>query len=86
MRMLYDGLLSRAASLGSPGIDALRWLLPVRPGDRLRVRLTTIETRPSKSKPDRGLVRSRWHVINQQDQLVMTMEGTNMYLRRESAA
>jgi acyl dehydratase len=86
MRMLYDGMLSRAASLGSPGVDEVRWLEPVRPGDLLRVRLITIDTRPSRSKPDRGLVRSKWEVYNQRDQLVMTMEGINMYLRRDPPA
>jgi acyl dehydratase len=82
MRMLYDGMLSRAASLGSPGVDSVRWLKPVRPGDTLHLRLTVLEQRPSKSKLDRGLTRAEWRVFNQQDELVLTMEGINMYLRR----
>jgi acyl dehydratase len=81
MRTLYDQVLSRAASLGSPGVDQLRWLKPVRPGDTLRTRLTVLEARPSQSKPDRGVVRSRWEVFNQTGELVMTMQGVNMYLR-----
>lgn len=82
MRTLVDQVLSRAASLASPGIDHIRWLKPVRPGDTLRTRLTVLEARPSSSKPDRGLVRSRWEVQNQHGELVMTMEGMTMYRRR----
>jgi len=82
MRMVCDGVLSRAASLGSPGVDSIRWLKPVRPGDTLRSRFTVLEQRASTTKPDRGVVRAEWRVLNQNDELVMTMEGVNMYLRR----
>jgi acyl dehydratase len=85
MRLLYEGLLRRAASLGSPGVDQVRWLMPVRPGDTLRAKMEVIESRASKSKPDRGVVRSRWEVRNQDGELVMTMEGTGMYRRRPGA-
>lgn len=85
MRMLYDGLLERAASLGSPGVDNVRWLEPVRPGDTLRARMRVLETRPSRSKPDRGTIKSRWEVLNQNDEMVMTMEGYGMYRRRGPA-
>jgi len=84
MRLLYDGLLSRAASLGSPGVDSVRWLKPVRPGDTLRARMTIVEAHPSRSKPDRGTIKSKWEVLNQNDELVMTMEGMGMYRRRPS--
>lgn len=84
MRMLYDGLLSRAASLGSPGVDAVRWLKPVRPGDRLHARMTIVEAHASRSKPDRGTIKSKWEVFNQNDELVMTMEGVGMYRRRDT--
>jgi acyl dehydratase len=84
MRMLYDGVLIRAASLGSPGVDSVRWLKPVRPGDALRARMTIVEARPSRSKPDRGTINSKWEVFNQNDELVMTMEGMGMYRRRPS--
>jgi hypothetical protein len=64
MRMMCDGYLHRAAGLGSPGIENLKWLLPVRPGDTLRVRLTVLGARPLKSKPGVGFVKSRHEVLN----------------------
>jgi acyl dehydratase len=82
MRMMCDGYLLDAASQGSPGIDALRWHQPVRPGDTLRVRMDILEARPMNSKAHIGLVRSRWTVRNQRDETVMTMEGWGMFLRR----
>jgi acyl dehydratase len=85
MRLLYDGLLAHAASLGSPGVDSVRWLEPVRPGDTLHARMTIVDSRPSSSKPDRGTIKSKWEVLNQNDELVMTMEGVGMYGRRETA-
>jgi ornithine cyclodeaminase len=86
MRMLCDHYLLESSSLGSPGIDALRWLLPVYPGDRLSVRFTPLESRPMASRPTVGLVRSRWEVLNQQRETVLTMEGWGMFGRRHSAA
>ena len=71
-------------SLGSPGIDSLRWTRPVYPGDTLRVRLEVLEARPMGSRPDVGLVRQRWQVLNQQREVVMTMEGWGMFRRRWS--
>lgn len=82
MRMIYDGFLLRAACLGSPGVDNLRWLKPVRPGDVLRVRMTIVEARPSRSKPDRGTVKLNWEVFNQNDEPVMTIDGVQIYRRR----
>ena len=82
MRMMCDDYLLDAASLGSPGIDQLRWLKPVCPGDTLRVRLTVLEARPMNSRPGVGLVRSRWEVLNQHRVLVLTMEGWGMFRRR----
>ncbi len=84
MRLLYDGLIKRAASMGSPGIDNIRWLKPVRPGDTLRAQMTIMETHASASRPDRGLIKSNWEVFNQNDELVMTMVGVGMYRRRDS--
>lgn len=86
MRMVCDNYLLKAASLGSPGVDQIRWLRPVRPGDLLRLRLTTREVRLSQSKPDRGVVRSGWELLNQHDEVVLTMEGMGMFLRRPAAA
>ncbi len=69
MREVVWYYLPRAASLGSPGVDELRWYLPVRPGDRLTVRMTVLETSRSRSKPDRGVVTSLFEVLNQEKRL-----------------
>ena len=82
MRMMCDAYLLRSASLGSPGIDALRWHHPVRPGDTLRARLEVIAARPMASRPGVGLVQSRWTVRNQDEVTVLTMEGWGMFRRR----
>jgi len=82
MRIFYDGYLKDTAGLGSPGIDELRWLKPVRPGDTLTVRLTVLETVASRSKPDRGIVRSLMEVLNQHGEIVMTTKGVNFVTRR----
>ena len=82
MRLLVNQYLPPAASLASPGIDELRWHRPVRPGDELRVRVTVIEARPSRSKPDRGLLRSRIEVLEAGGSAVMTMIGLNIVRRR----
>ena len=85
MRLLVDHYLSHVASLGSPGIDELRWLKPVRPGDELTVRVTVLETRRSRSKPDRGIVRSFVEVLNQGGEVVMTLKAVN-FMRCRTAA
>ena len=85
MRMMVDGDLREAASLGPPGIDELRWVKPVHPGDALRVRFEVPQARPMATRPEAGLVRSRWEVVNQNDEVVMTMEGWSMYRRRQAA-
>jgi acyl dehydratase len=86
MRMMCDAYLLDAASLGSPGLDNLRWVAPVRPDDTLRVRLTVLAARPMQSKPHVGLVQSRWEVFNQHDQLVLDMQGWGMFARRDAGA
>lgn len=85
MRMMCDGYLLRSASLGSPGIDQIRWLRPVRPGDVLRAEMVVQDARASKTKPDRGVVKSAWKVFNQNDELVMSMQGLGMFRRRHPA-
>ena len=82
MRILCDGLLTDTASLGSPGIDELRWLKPVRPGDTLSVRMTVLEAIASRSKPDRGLIRSLTEMRNQHGEVVLTARGLSLFGRR----
>jgi acyl dehydratase len=82
MRMMCDDYLLESASMGSPGVENLKWLKPVYPGDTLRVRLTVLEARRMASKPHIGLVRSRWEVLNQRTEAVLTMEGWGMFARR----
>ena len=82
MRMMYRGWLSDAASMGSPGVDSLKWLRPVRPGDTLSGRSVVIEVRASKSKPDRGFVKMRHEVTNAQGEVVMLAENPIMLSRR----
>ncbi|MCL5777878.1 MaoC family dehydratase [Limibaculum sp. FT325] len=74
------------ASMGSPGMDALRWLKPVRPGDRLRLRVEVTESRASRSKPDRGIARFAHTVLNQNDEAVMTYDTMVILARRPGAA
>jgi acyl dehydratase len=85
MRMVCDDYIIDAASMGSPGVDLIRWKLPVRPGDVLHMRLTVLEVKPSQSKPDRGIVRSHWEVLDQRNEVVMTSEGIGMFRRRPAA-
>jgi acyl dehydratase len=84
MRLLYDGLVKDTISLGSPGVDELRWVKPVRPGDTLSARLTVLECIPSRSKPDRGVVRSAIEMRNQHDEVVVTSKGLSLFGRRPS--
>jgi len=82
MRMICDQYLLEADSMGSPGVDEVRWVKPVRPGDTLRLKSTVLETRASASRPDMGTVRSRSEVYNQRGELVMHMSGVGMFRRR----
>jgi acyl dehydratase len=86
MRILVEHYLARGAAVASPGVDELRWLQPVRPGDVLRVRVTVLEARRSRSKPDRGLVRTRIEALNQDDAVVMSMIAMNLFLCRVPGA
>jgi len=82
MRLMCDGYLLETSCVGSPGIDELRFVRPVRPGDALRFRSTVLEAAPSRSKPNRGTVTFRWEVVNQDDELVLSMVGRQLFLRR----
>jgi acyl dehydratase len=84
MRLFVDNYLSSVASLASPGVDELRWLKPVRPGDTLRIRVTVTEARRSRSKPDRGIVRTLIEVLNQRGETVSTMNAMNLLRCRRS--
>src|SRR5450631_3845671 len=86
MRLYVEHYLTHVASLASPGLDELRWLKPVRPGDTLSVRVTVLKTVPSKSKPDRGAVTSFVEAINQAGDIVMTFKGVNIIAKRPPAS
>ena len=79
MRLVADHFLPKVASLGSPGIDEIRWTRPVRPGDSLSIRISILEGKRSTSKPDRGVVRSLVEVLNQKQECVMTVRAMNMF-------
>lgn len=85
MRLYADHYLSKVASLASPGVDELRWLLPVRPGHELSVRVTVVQTRRSTSKPDRGVVHSFIEVLNQDRETVMSLKAVNLLRCRDAA-
>jgi acyl dehydratase len=86
MRHLVDYYVSPESSLGSPGIDDIRWPRPVRPGDKLRVQATVLEARRSASKPDRGIVKSLAELINRDGDLVMKLTANNFILLRDPSA
>jgi acyl dehydratase len=83
MRLLVDGFVVTVAnSMGSPGVDKIEWLKPVRPGDTLSGRLTILEMIPSKSRPDRGTLKTLGEMINQHGETVMTTRGVGFFGRR----
>ena len=82
MRLIVDSMMNGSSSMGSPGLDKVRWHLPVRAGDTLRVRYLTTQVKASSSRPDRGVVWSTWQASNQHDELVCTIEGMGMFGRR----
>ena len=85
MRLLVDHVISPVSSMGSPGIDELRWHKPVRPGDRLRVRLTLLDKRRSATRPDRGLIQVQQEALNQDGEVVMLVRSWGMYRCRPAA-
>ena len=82
MRLMVDKYVARSASLGSPGLDNIRWVAPVRAGDTITYRRRITAARASESKPGVGLVHTRWDAFNQRGETVMTMEGWGMFRRR----
>lgn len=82
MRMVVDGLMASSSSMGSPGLDGVRWLRPLRAGDTIRVRYLTTQVKASNSKLDRGVVWSKWTATNQHGEEICTIEGMGMFRRR----
>ncbi|MGH8739121.1 MAG: MaoC family dehydratase [Burkholderiales bacterium] len=82
MRLMCDGYLVDSACLGSPGLDELRWLKPVRPGDALRLRAEVLEQTPSQKQSNRGTVKFRWEVLNQNDEVACMIVGRQLFTRR----
>jgi acyl dehydratase len=75
MRLLVDEFISSVSGMGSPGIDEIRWPVPVRPGDTLSLRMTILEARVSKSKPDRGITKTLGELFNQNGDIVMSVRS-----------
>ena len=86
MRLFYDGFVASIASMGSPGISELKWLQPVRPGDLLHARVDIVDSRPSVSRPDMGLVGILLSLTNGSGELVMTQRFPVMVARRDHSA
>ncbi len=82
MRLFVDNYVDQRTALGSPGVDEVRWLKPVRPGDTLNAWVECAGKVPSKSRPEMGIVHEQWRATNQKGELVMTLKGTNMVRRR----
>jgi len=85
MRLTVENFLNESSSMGSPGLEGLRWLKPVYPGDTLTLKHTITESRPLRKRLDVGLVRSTWEMFNQQGEKVLEMEGYGMFRRRSPA-
>jgi acyl dehydratase len=82
MRLMVEGYIRNTVSLGSPGIDSIRWLKPVRPGDTITYTRVVTESRASMSRQGVGLVKHRWEAVNQDGEMVLTMEGWGMFGRK----
>ena len=86
MRMIADGFILDSSSMGGPGIDEVRWLKPLRPGTRIRIRATVLDTRASGSRPEMGLVKFLFEVIDEADATLSTLATTLMFGRRAAGA
>lgn len=82
MRMICDGFVLEAASMGSPGVDEVRWLKPLRPGTQIRLRTTVLDKRASNSRPERGFVQCRYELIDESDGVIMMLVSSMMIRRR----
>jgi acyl dehydratase len=86
MRIIADGYIGHSCSMGAPGIDEVRWLAPLRPNTKIRVRATVLDTRASKSRPDMGLTKMRFEVLDADNVCLMDLVTTHLFGRRESGA
>jgi acyl dehydratase len=86
MRLLADGILRHSTSMGSPGVEEVRYLAPVRPGDRLTLRFEVVDMRPSNSRPEMGILKFRSRMVNAEGVEVMRLSSTLMFGRRPTAA
>jgi acyl dehydratase len=82
MRLFVDNYVDQRTALGSPGVEEVRWLKPVRPGDTLTAWVECTGKVPSRSRPEMGIIHEQWGATNQKGELVMTLKGTNMVRRR----
>ncbi|MEO8955179.1 MAG: MaoC family dehydratase [Ktedonobacteraceae bacterium] len=82
MRLLVDGLINETISLGSPGVDEVRWRHPVHPDEILHGRFTVLDRKTSKSRTNLGIIRSRCELLNSADEVIMSLEGTHFFGRR----
>jgi acyl dehydratase len=86
MRMIYDGFLRESSSLGAPGVDEVRWIRPVRPGDELTIRITCLEKRDSGSRPHVGIVRFNLEMLNAKDEIVLQSSYSGFFGKRNPGA
>jgi acyl dehydratase len=82
MRMISDGMLGGASFMGAPGVEEVRWVAPVRPGERVTVRATVLETRASRSRQDMGFVKFRYELVGSAERKLMTLVVSPMIGRR----
>jgi acyl dehydratase len=86
MRMIADGFLLDSSSMGGPGVDEVRWLKPLRPGTRIRIRSTVLDARASNSRPELGLVKFMFEMLDDADAILTTLSTTLMFGRRQPSA
>jgi acyl dehydratase len=86
MRMIADDFVGKSHSMGAPGVDEVRWLKPLRPNTRVRVRVTVLETRVSKSRPDLGFVKCQFEMLDERDAVLTMLTSPLMIARREAGA
>jgi len=86
MRIIADGFINESHSMGAPGVDEVRWLKPLRPGTRVRVRATVLDKRASNSRPELGFVRGLFEMLDEQGEVLTTLESSLMVKRRPPEA